>query len=436
MKKNLFATALTAIFFALCGNTLSAQTPGDNKEKYEFFRTRLKYEMMYYSGDASVRGSHLPLERRYLSGGKRVGYWADATWWQGHYVAVLATEYYLKKIHGENTAPTLDELRLALNTYNRLDTEAERCWGSDAFLSPNGYYIRDDVNNDILPHFGNLDVIHGDYRHCGDTLSTSNTPSQDQAWASYLGFALTLKLVDDTAICNQVRQIAKRMVAGMQYTSPKGRKGWSVVNPVTGQVDQVEGDIKWLKYAHAQAGTILSGEDMNFDHSGNAYWRSMWDVVQNNVFISKSGNFRWYGIMVLSTVMNDDGRGSRHCYDWLVKKGYSLAKRRSDLQQPMLFPHLPLANVVLYGYNGNKAEPAKMYEEMLDAAPASGAGTYTINDTTMRTSAPWHSLSLFCPWHTGSTGDFNMIDYMLLYNLYSIVYQEQLPEFRAFWEQL
>ncbi len=434
MKKNCFISVVSFLFLTICISSAMAQTPQENKDKYDLYRIRLKYEMMYYSGDAMVRGSHLPMERRYLSGGKRVGYWADATWWQGHYVAVLATEYYLKKLHGESTDATLEELRLAVQTYNRLDLEAEQCWGADTFYTPNGYYIRDDVNNDNLPNFATVDMIHGDYRHCCDTLSTSNTPSQDQAWASYLGFALTLKLVDDSTLCNEVRQIARRMVKGMQYTSPRGRKSWQVVNPVTGNVDQVSGDIKWLKYAHARVGSMLSGEDLNFDRSGNAYWRSMWDVVQNNVFLSQSGNFRWYGIMVLSTVMNDDARGSRHCYDWLVKKGFSLAKKRPDLQQPMLFPHLPLANVVLHGYTGKNPQLDTLYVQMLNAAPERGAGTYTISDTTMRTGAPWHSLSLFCPWHTSSTGDFNMIDYMLLYNLYCIVYQEHLPEYQPFWD--
>lgn len=427
------------LFIALCAtatillSSAEAQTPEANKDKYEMFRTRLRYEMMYYSGDATVKGSHLPMERRYVSGGKLVGYWADATWWQGHYVAVLATEYYLKKLHGENTAATLDELRQALATYNRLDSEAEACWGCDTFKTLNGFYIRDDMDDSSLPFFPLVDHIHGDYRHCGDVQSTSNTPSQDQAWGTYLGLALTLKLVDDSAICNDARQIARRMVKSMQYTSPKGRTSWQVVNPVTGNVEQIEGDIKWLKYGHAKVGTLLSGEDMNFDRSRNAYWRSMWDVVQNNVFISKTGNFRWYGIMALTTVMNDEGRGSGQCYDWLVKKCYSLADKRPDLKQPILFPHLPLINVVLYGYNGKKADPADVYVQLLNTAPTRGAGTYTLNDSTVRTPAPWHTLSLFCPWHDKSTGDFNMIDYMLLYNLYCIVYQEHLPEYEAFW---
>ena len=432
MRKAFITAFIATVFLAL--TNAKAQTPKANQEKYDFFRIRLKYEMMHYSGNAKVKGSHLPMERRYTSNGKIIGYWADATWWQGHYVAVLATEYYLKKLHGENTAPTLDELRLAIQTYNRLDLEAEQCWDGDTFNTLNGFYIRDDVSDSNLFNLTTIDAVHSDYRHCGEPNSTSNTPSQDQAWGSYLGFALTLKLVDDTSICNEVRQIAKRMVSGMQYTNAKGRKQWAVVNPVNGEIAQIEGDIKWLKYAHARVGTLLSGEDMNFDGSGNFYWREMWDVVQNNVFLSKTGNFRWYGILALSTVMNDDGRGSRSCYEWLADKCLSLAKRRPDLQQPILFPHLPLANVVLYGYDGKKAQSADLYTALLNSAPERGASTYTQNDSTIRTQAPWHTLSLFCPWHDKSTGDFNMIDYMLLHNLYRIVYEEKLPEYKVFWE--
>jgi hypothetical protein len=431
MKKKIAITFCTLLIFAL--PCVRAQTPEENQEKYDLFRIRLKYEMMYYSGDASVKGSHLPMERRYTVNGQTIGYWADATWWQGHYVAVLATEYYLKQLNGESTVSTLNELRQAIHTYNRLDLEAEHCWGCDTFSKLNGFYIRDDVDYNLLPHFPNIQTISGDYSNCGRS-GTSNTPSQDQAWSSYLGFALTLRLVDDTTLCNEVRDIVKRMVTGMQNTTAKGKKRWEIINPVNGDVAQIAGDIKWLKYAHARAGLLLCGEDMDFDRSESSYWKFIWNVVQNNVFLAKEGNFRWYGIMVLSTVINDPGRGSKYCYDWLIDKCQTLAQRRPDLQQPMLFPHLPLANVVLYGYRGDKAQPSDIYLDFLNTAPEYGACTYTLNDSIERTDAPWHTLSLFCPWHKSATGDFNMLDYMLLYNLYRIVYQERLPQYRNFWE--
>lgn len=429
MKKNILFIAFIVLAFGM-----ESQTPSLNSEKYRHFRNRLKNEMMYFSGDGMEKASYLPMERRYLKNGKSLGYWADATWWQGHYVSVLATEYHLRKTHGESTDSTLDELRQAIAVYNRLDMAAEHCWYCDTCDAPNGFYLRDDVDDSDIP-FLPVDTVDSDYQGCGRENSTSNAPSQDQAWASYLGFALTLKLVDDTALCNEVRDIARRMVKVMQYTDPKGGEHWQIMNPVNGMVIQTEDDIKWLRHAHATIGSILTGEDMNFGGSGRALWKSSWNIAQNNVFISKTGNFRWYGIMALSAVMNDDGRGSSNCYDWLIKKGESLVSKRPDLEQTLFFPHLPLINVVLYGYNGKKAQPKDKYVEYLNSAPATGAGTYTENGVTKRTAAPWHTLSLFCPWHTKETGEFNMLDYMLLYNLYQIVYESQLPEFEAFWNQ-
>ena len=141
MKK----TVLIAILLAAILPLLS-QTPAENEAKYKKFRQRLVDEMMYYTGDASVKGSHLPMERRYLYKGEHVGQWADAVWWQGHYLAVLATEYALKRRDGESTAATLKELRLALDVYRRLDLSAERCFGDTMPQTPNGFYIRDDVN--------------------------------------------------------------------------------------------------------------------------------------------------------------------------------------------------------------------------------------------------------------------------------------------------
>ena len=429
MKKHI----LFAIFIAFAF-TAKSQTPNQNFEKYQHFRNRLKTEMMYVSGDGMEKASYLPMERRYMKNGKSLGYWADATWWQGHYVSVLATEYYLKKLRGESTDSTLHELRQAITAYNRLDMNAEHCWYCDTCEDLNGFYLRDDVDDGDIP-FLPVDTVDSDYQGCGRKNSTSNAPSQDQAWASYLGFALTLKLVDDTALCNEVRSIAKRMVKIMQYTDPKGNEHWQITNPVNGMVIQIEGDIKWLRYAHATIGTILSGEDMHFGRSNKALWKSSWNVAQNNVFISKSGNFRWYGIMALSVVMNDDGRGSSNCYDWLIKNCNKIASMRPDLEQSLIFPHLPLINVVLYGYNGKKAQPKDKYLEYLNSAPEGGAGTYTENGEVKRTQAPWHTLSLFCPWHNKDVGEFNMLDYMLLYNLYQIVYELQLPEFKQFWNQ-
>ena len=174
MKKTVLIAILLAAFLPLF-----SQTPAENATKYKKFRQRLVQEMMYSTGDAMVKGSHLPMERRYLYKGERVGQWADAVWWQGHYLAVLATEYALQRCDGESTAATLKELRLALDVYRRLDLSAERCFGDTSPQTPNGFYIRDDVGKTEAT-FMKLRHVNSDYTYyCGQTDARRNAPSQE-----------------------------------------------------------------------------------------------------------------------------------------------------------------------------------------------------------------------------------------------------------------
>ena len=401
--------------------SLVSQNPDENAAKYKYFRQRLVREMMYSTGDASVKGSHLPMERRYLYNGERVGQWADAVWWQGHYLAVLATEYALKQRAGEDTDATLQELRLALDVYRRLDLCAERCFGDTLPQELNGFYIRDDVGREEAPLM-KLQHVNSDYTYyCGKTDARRNAPSQDQAWASYLGFALIQKLVDDTLLHQEVAERAERMVRGMQWTDVNGRVHWQVMNPVTGAVVQKEGDIQWLQYAHGEIGTRLSGQSLHAGRSDKPQWKNTWNLLLQNVLLDRDGHFTWYGVMSMAAVLND-GAGRQDSYSWLVQTCDKVVRRRPDLQQSLIFPHLPLINVVLHGTEGRELLPKERYEAYLNAAPASGCISTEEKGEVVRTAAPWHSLSLFCPWHTTETGDANMLDYMLLYNLYRLVY--------------
>ena len=86
---------IIAVLVAMIGATdLFSQTSVTNEEKYNHYRAQLKHRFMYYTQDASAKGSHLPIELiRVNDKGEVTAYWADATWWQGHYIAMLALEY-------------------------------------------------------------------------------------------------------------------------------------------------------------------------------------------------------------------------------------------------------------------------------------------------------------------------------------------------------
>lgn len=424
MKKPFYLLFFIACTF--CAESF-AQTAALDLEKYNAYRERLKSEFMFCAQDGTVQGSYLPAELRKTDAyGYRIAYWADGTWWQGHYVGMLATEYARLRKDGDtaSAAQTLDELRKALQVYDRLDLEAEGCWNGEASL--NGFYLRDDVPSSLKDTFA-VHVINGDYvRRCGDLKTTSNGPSQDQAWASYLGLALVLQLVDEAQaadVRSHAVAIAGRMIEGMQYTDKNGKQYWQVMNPVNGLLVQKEGDIQWLKYAHAKAYEKLTGKPTSFGKAASATSRRTFSLIQNNFLIDKYGHFNWYGVMALSTLINEKGSEGDCTYDWLVNRTQAIARKRPDLQQPILFPHFPLISLLLYPEQQPKNMlPASLYEELLHAAPAGGAHRITADGKVEQTPAPWHTLSLFCPWHNADEGEYNMIDYMLLYNLYRLVY--------------
>lgn len=407
---------------------MQAQSPMENFRKYDVFRQRLREDFMLDTKNADCQAGCLPMEcRRVSADGKVTAYWADGTWWLGHYVAVLATEYRRLQLEKEmeTASETLADLQRALSVYDRLDREAECCWGADT--STNGFYLRDDVPAIFCDSFG-VDEILSDYvRKCGNPESVSNGPSQDQAWASYPGLALVCALVDDEAVKEHAASIACRLVQAMQYTDARGKESWQVVNPVTGAVMQPSTDIQWLKYAHAQAYKVITGNTCTFGDAASVSSRQLWQLIQQYFTLDRNGHFNWYGVLSLSAVINEKPGFQGTVYDWLTEKCSELSAMRPDLQQPLMFPHLPLINYLLYPQKNARLLPDSLYAHLLNAAPAEGGHHYVRSGVQDRTLAPWHTLSLFCPWHDAENSEFNMLDYMLLYNLYRLVYVPEKP---------
>lgn len=439
MYKKTFFSFFFLILFLYSGNIeMFSQSNNDFEKQYDFYKQRFYDNFIYETENGFIQSSNIPIEYRQIRrDGKTMAYWADGVWWLGHYVGMLALEYERFKLTNQDTSLTIKRLKAALETYLRLDYAAEKCWGSDSFaLILNGFYLRDDIPADAKSIF-KVDIILSDYvQHCNKEESKGNAPSQDQAWASYIGLALVNKLVGDTTVLRLSKEVATLLLMGMQGETIDGKKTWQVVNPVTREIIQKKGDIQWLQFAHASIGTYLTGEDMNLEKTNRKHWKNMWDLLQNNFLIDKYGHFNWYGMMSLSAVLNEWGSGSKNGYDWLVKKSQRIVKKRPDLQQPIMFPHLPLVNVILHGYHGKKNLDASYYEDYFQSLPEQGAFRVTKNDTLVTSSPPWHSLSLFCPWQLKSIGEFNMLDFLFLYNAYWIVYESDLPQFESFCKKI
>jgi hypothetical protein len=430
------------IFLSFLCSHLFAQTYQDNLEKYWHYRNRLKEQFMYFSEDASIPGSHIIAENRdtnkYWDPQIR---WGDAMWLYGHYIGVLALEYNLLKINGQGTQETLDELNWAFDTYERLDYYAEPCFynilGNQGQPSLNGFFLRDDVPESCSTFFDNL-RIESDYVNACLQNPQGNCNSQDQCYLMLLGLRLVNDLVDDGNIQARTDFIAGLVISSMRWFNPLTMNWvWEIRNPVNlgvpagGQVLELES----YCWAAAEAAGSITG---NNEHKGySSFSKAQFDIVQGLTWQMLQGGiqgldkFAGYYTMVLSTILNEGGGYGPYIdgnsYDWLCEL-YELTEAYEGMGPGIgLFPHLAALSEILHGYNGNNHRSASFYEEtFLNDAPPCGSYYYVDPNNPGQSRPPWHTLALFCPWHRGPitafSGDYTMLDYMMLYNAYFLVY--------------
>ncbi len=427
------------ILFLLLGSSLIpalSQSYQENLEKYWHLRKRFT-DHFIYRAEPQVQGSNIPAEyiqivhpRLFLSA--HIG---DATFNLGHYVGMLAMEYRLLKDNNQDYSETLRDLHWALDTYKRLDQKAELFWGGSE-ETINGFYLRDDVNEFDSIRCVELGVhkLESDYGNGQPIDPKKNAPSQDQAWASYLGLALVKACVDDESIQAKRRDVAYWLVKGMQGLVPGAvwmwivlwwDEAWIIENPITGRIHQSPTDLRWLKYGHDHAARFVADQTMSWAGSQNDLSKGLFTDAQN-VWLHQYGTagsfkFNAYGIAVLSLVGNKWGEGEDNLYNWL-------ARVSDDLKAGMhmdsgAFIHLPAIAKIVHGYDGNKLISRGTYEYFLNSAPPCGAFSYIFDGDTCRSEPPWHTRALFSPWHNDDNySERSMLDYLLLYNAYFLVY--------------
>lgn len=443
---------LTILLLLLFSLESMAQNYQQNLEKYWYYRHRLKTEFMLLTDNSDIQGSNQVAENTNFRDPYNFVRWSDGVWWHGQYIAMLAIEYRLLKDNGQNYSETLFELNLALNAYDRLDISVGDCFenGYDYF---DGFFLRDDqiYNEEFNSQFPGAEIINDYLRACG-TQNNNNLTSQDQNIQMFLGLLLAKELVNDSWVQQKVDWIASAIVNRMHHPDFFGMEVWEILNYFLHPAEPVEGgkyiELIAYKWAHATAASRITGENEHTFNSRIA--KPHWDANQNTILnhytgkisnnISssngdgvRSGKDLWspyagYMTATLSTLCNEPGGGEDNVYEWLIRlyedtKGFLTMP--SDIG---LYPHLPLISEILDGYDGDERFTTSFLENnYLNSAPSCGAHHYDggqpEEDVTLK---PWHTMSLSCPQHNGGIGDFsgeyNMIDYMLLYNSYFHLY--------------
>ncbi len=437
-----------------------AQTYQENLEKYWYYRHRLKAEWMYDSGNNQRGDNSIPetmgIYEDCLSGFS-VNYlnYADQTWWLGHYMGVLATEYKLLKDNGQDTDETLHDIHKALETLERLDLTGELCF-TGGTATENGFFIRDDVPDGFDDNFPNINSVSSDYINVCGQQDHGNEMSQDQVWGLFIGLRLLKEFIDvpNYDIPDRVVDVTDRIINAMHFTNWLGFEEWVILNPVTGEPVDGGDNVKPLSWAFAKIATDITG--INQQTPTSLLWKPVFENAQKNILLqlpitppscfdcsnmssyhdvtANANNSRVlhtaYGILTL-TALTDYMILPEFRDAYLYLQWFNLETRKGGGYYNMekgLYPHLIALNKVLFG-NLVPDMGAGFYEFFLNSAPSCGAYHYRdLNNNHLNSAPPWHTMSLFCPSHCDgldeSKGHFNMLDYMLLYNLYFINYLE------------
>lgn len=443
-----------------------AQTYQENLEKYWYYRQKLKTEWMYDSGNNNKGDNNVP-ENIGISEDCIAGFdenylrYGDQTWLLGHYMGVLATEYRLLRANGQDVDETLHDIHKALETLERLDSDGELCFGG--YPNTNGFFIRDDVPEGFQNKFPNIESVLSDYIEVCGQQDHGNEMSQDQVWGLFIGLRLLKEFidVDNYNIPQRVVNVTDLIVNAMHFTNWIGAEEWVIINPVTGNPVSAGDNVKALSWAFAKIATDITGT--NQQTLTSLLWKPVFETAQKTVLTqfpitppscfdcsqeknersdtltdkdkSKSP-YNAYGILSLTALTNHmvdwpnfiDAYQYLHWVNLETRKGggyYNMVKG--------LYPHLLALNKVLYG-NIVPDIGAGFHEFFLNSAPPCGAYHYRdTEDNHINSAPPWHTISLFSPQHccaydNVNRGHANMVDYMLLYNLYFINYIEgELP---------
>lgn len=387
-------------------------------------------------------------------------HFGDAPVYQGYYIGVLATEYRLLQANGQNTDRTLTELYYALEAINRLDEKAESLWGKPNMAHErNGFLLTDDVPADFcqryakqLNGFISVTPIVAGSGICGkvDQVNTgidlllpiNNTCSQDHLACLLLGLALGKEYLEDSLtytdfLNGEVRTYSFRSsaiaIAGnilhYLHDKPFGGVSWILRTPDRKNLSNLRGGQALPNaYGFAEAGHFITGKEYGnlLSSLSTLYWNSIYifpgftrlhpDDLLFGLELSSIGD-AWRGAgkrsktLVRIKRLGDYGASglklwaSNH-YGWNLFYGslYSL------LYDPEFVKLKPNQETMLAILNEAPYE-GPFYHGGSDAAPNGWAGSSgrfydrPPNQSKGKSDFP---------------GNYNGLDYMLFYNLYSL----------------
>ena len=482
-------------------------------------------------------------------------HWGDGMIRHGHYLALLATEYALKKKYNQDLTGTLNELYYALHAINRLDLIAESAlnheYGTSFVGTMNGFALREDIPEDFALHWKDEPMNFGCTNSAFYTnnnvakirdldkglvvkqySSFQNDPSMDQMSSLMVGMLLIKKLVDSVYIkpkptdqgfniITEAQAIVQRMV---MYASDRN---WELIDVNGWPVANGGGDLSASAYPYVMAAHRITGNpiDTYADHfyrrrlkyhpkffemqhcitgfgtSGGLDVRQAACDKMNMTFL-KPGLKSLYKKMEAGAIPGPlNNQNNSVYYDWnssgyrhsifitkgvwdnktanftssifqtikdeVQEAGLRSMEGVSSFNQAIVFNlgvtaghwknsmahyfgnktenrQLELTNIVLY--DQRPVASKAFYQSYLNSMPMTGAYNIIGKNWTPNPEGPWH-IKFQCAqngWGADfrwtepdqafgddlKEGVYSSLDYMILHNLYYLIYADQLPEFK------
>ena len=467
MVNNILSHIILILFLLVHSvDVLEAQTPQLNEEKYWTYRERLRQEFMTDIGPDI--GMSIPASVRDTVVG--ILQWTDCTMAHGEYIGVLATEYNILVSRSLDTQQTLKELFYALYALNRLDLTAEPFFGGTSSL--NGFFIRDDISEDsldleqVLEHLNQglpepkITGLDSDFM---DETPENNEESLDQAILLITGLAMVRACVpeeveyilDDevqnfqdfeTSLNIEAANIINRIVNYMKegdsttvHLNPGdpnlyGIQGleWDflIKNPVTMQEVLRGANAYFLSKGFTSAKFHATGNDSPTTDTSYA-------AIADSIFISFEenivGNDQDFKVINLDAMANFWPEGLQPDTAFADYNARVLGPR-SQFQG---YEWIPMLQQLLFGNEKNYLmsqvppdsafynDPEGYYENLLDQAPNEGPYNYGNGNypnwewsSTSRTIQPGRRGEI----NTAFTGNYDGLDYMLYFNLYTLLF--------------
>lgn len=435
------------------------------EDKYWIYRERLLNEFMIGVGPNT--GYSIPATARDTMSGSL--WWTDCTIEHGQYIGVLATEYKLLSLEGKETDETVRELFYALYALNRLDYFAEDYFGGTRSL--NGFFIRDDVDEDslnmqeVLQHL-NQGLPEPKITFLRSDLMAINPrdkeESLDQAILLITGLGLVTRCIPEDVMFmenntpvpfqdfetslnreakNQINRIVNYIKEGdstivhPDTTDPNlyGIQGnqWDFIikNPVTYENVMRGENAYLLSTGFAGAKFHFTGESSESTDTARKELALQTFLYLEDFTLPSTEDFK---VINLDAMANVWPAGIQPDTSFTEYNALVLGPRSQEIDYgwiPMLHQMVFRGNNYLMSalppdttfYN----DPKGYYEYLLNLAPAEGPFNY--NDS-IYPNFEWSSTSrTIHPERRGETatafpGNYNGIDFMLFYNLYRLLF--------------